>query len=74
MSTIAKRNASKAKSTSVSTNKVKLTAPSKIKEGDVTKVAEKTHFSTSHVSNVKAGRRYNAIIIATFNSLTARRK
>jgi hypothetical protein len=73
MATTAK-HASKAKNAPMSTNKVRLTAPSKIKEGDVTRVAEKTNFSPSYVSNVKAGRRYNATIVAAFNSLTARRK
>ena len=73
MATSAKTK-NKVKSTPVSAAKAKLTAPSRIKEGDVTRVAEKTNFSASYVSNVKAGRRYNATIIAAFNSLTARRK
>lgn len=55
-------------------SKAKLSSPSKYKEGDNTKVATKTGFSVSHVSNVLAGRRYNEQIINTFNSLWSRRK
>lgn len=54
--------------------KATLNWPSKLKTADNYKVAEKTGFSTSHVFNVAAGRRYNAEIINAFNSLTARRK
>lgn len=54
--------------------RAKLNSPSKIKAADTSKVASKTGYSLGFVSNVKAGRRYNAEVIATFNGLTARRK
>ena len=54
--------------------KAKLNAPAKIKAADTSKVASKTGYSLGFVSNVKAGRRYNAEVVNAFNSLTARRK
>lgn len=54
--------------------KAKLTSPSKIKEGDNSKVVDKTGYSASMVSRVRHGQRYNAEILNAFNSLTARRK
>lgn len=68
------KNTKAAPKLSTSTNKAKLSTPSKFKDGDGAKVSTKTGYSASHVSNVLAGRRYNAEIINTFNSLWARRK
>jgi hypothetical protein len=52
----------------------KLTAPSKIKAGDNSKVVNKTGYSPAMVSRVRHGSRYNVEIVNAFNSLTARRK
>lgn len=55
-------------------SKATLAWPSRIKPEDTAKVADKTGYSNSFVSNVKAGRRYNETIVKAFNGLTARRK
>lgn len=46
----------------------------KLKTGEIVKIAEKTGYSESHVSNVLAGRRNNASIISAATKMTARRK
>ena len=46
----------------------------KMKDGDVTRVANITNYSVSHVSNVLAGRRTNNKIVEAARKLTKRRK
>lgn len=47
---------------------------SKLKAGEVTKLANATGYSASHVSNVLAGRRTNATIANAATKMTSRRK
>ena len=46
----------------------------KLKAGEVTKLANATGYSASHVSNVLAGRRSNSKIVKAAEKLTKRRK
>jgi uncharacterized protein YidB (DUF937 family) len=46
----------------------------KLRTGEITKLAEKTGYSASHVSNVLAGRRNNSDILNAAAKLTSRRK
>jgi hypothetical protein len=46
----------------------------KLKAGEVSRIANETGYSPSHVSNVLAGRRSNNEIVKVAHSLTRRRK
>ena len=46
----------------------------KMKKGDVTKIADRTGFSPSYVSNVLNGRRNNTEIVSTAKAITRKRK
>jgi hypothetical protein len=46
----------------------------KLRTGDITKVAEKTGFSTSHVSDVAAGNYVNESIVNALYDMTRGRK
>jgi len=47
---------------------------SKLKAGEISKLASSTGYSISHVSNVLAGRRNNADIAKAATKMTSRRK
>lgn len=47
---------------------------SKMRTGEIQKVADTTGYSAQHVSNVLAGRRTNAEILREANRITYRRK
>jgi len=46
----------------------------KLKKGEITKIAESTGYSTSHVTNVIKGRRNNESIVKIAHKMTYRRK
>lgn len=50
------------------------TIANKLKAGEVTKIANQTGYSASHVSNVLAGRRSNKEIVKAAQKMTSRRK
>ena len=47
---------------------------SKLRAGEISKVADATGYSQAHVSNVLSGRRQNEEILREANRLTYRRK
>ena len=64
-----------AKKASTKTANISRTAvKNKLRDGEITVIANKTGYSTSHVGNVLAGRRNNASIMKAAAALTARRK